>query len=59
MCIDSHSSQSTKHELTKSQDQMVAKIAAFINSVAQLLVIQNQENYEKSSNGCESRKSFS
>jgi alkylhydroperoxidase family enzyme len=43
MCIDAHASQLIKHGLTKSQIQMVAKIAAVINSVAQVLVIQNQE----------------
>jgi len=43
MCIDAHVNQLIKHGLTKSQVQMFAKIAAVINSVAQVLVIQNQE----------------
>ena len=43
MCIDAHASQLIKHGLTKSQVQMVVKIAAVINSVAQVLVIKNQE----------------
>jgi alkyl hydroperoxide reductase subunit D len=59
MCIDAHVRQLIKHGLTKLQVQMVAKIAAVINSAAQVLVIQNQENYEKSSNGGDSGKSFS
>lgn len=43
MCIDAHANQLLKHGITKSQVQMVAKIAAVINSAAQVLVIQNQE----------------
>ncbi len=41
MCIDAHANQLLKHELTKSQVQMVAKIAAVINSAAQVFLIQN------------------
>lgn len=43
MCIDSHAAQLLKHGLTKTQVQMVAKIAAVVNSAAQVLIIQNQE----------------
>ena len=43
MCIDAHANQLTKHGVTKSQVQMVAKIAAVVNSGAQVLIIQNQE----------------
>lgn len=43
MCIDAHANQLLKHGITKSQVQMVAKIAAVINSAAQVLIIQNQE----------------
>ena len=43
MCIDAHANQLLKHQFGKSQIQMVAKIAAVINSLAQLLTIQNQE----------------
>ncbi len=43
MCIDAHANQLTKHGVTKSQVQMVAKIAAVVNSAAQVLIIQNQE----------------
>ncbi len=43
MCIDAHTHQLLKRGLSKSQVQMVAKIAAVISSVAQVLVIQNQE----------------
>lgn len=43
MCIDAHANQLLKHQFGKSQIQMVAKISAVINSVAQLLAIQNQE----------------
>ncbi len=42
MCIDAHANQLVKHGITKSQVQMVAKIAAVVNSAAQLLVIENQ-----------------
>ena len=42
MCIDAHANQLVKHGITKSQVQTVAKIAAVINSAAQLLVIENQ-----------------
>jgi alkyl hydroperoxide reductase subunit D len=41
MCIDAHANQITKHGLSKSQVQMVAKIAAVVNSAAQVLTIQN------------------
>ncbi len=42
MCIDAHASQLTKHGLTKTQIQMVAKIAAIVNSAAQVLLITNE-----------------
>jgi alkyl hydroperoxide reductase subunit D len=41
MCIDAHANQLLKHGLSKSQIQMVAKIAAVVNSAAQVLVIEN------------------
>jgi len=41
MCIDAHAKQITKHGLSKTQVQMVAKIAAVINSAAQVLIIEN------------------
>ena len=40
MCIDAHANQLIKHGLSKTQIQMVAKIAAVINSTAQILQIQ-------------------
>ncbi len=43
MCIDAHANQLVKHGISKTQVQMVAKIAAVVNSVAQVLVIENQE----------------
>lgn len=43
MCIDAHAGQLVKHGLSKTQIQMVAKIAAVINSVAQVLIIENKE----------------
>jgi lipoyl-dependent peroxiredoxin subunit D len=43
MCVDSHANQLLKHGLSKTQIQMTAKIAAVINSAAQVLIIQNQE----------------
>jgi alkyl hydroperoxide reductase subunit D len=43
MCIDAHANQLLKHGLSKTQIQMVAKIAAVINSTAQILTISNQE----------------
>ncbi len=39
MCIDAHANQLIKHGLSKTQIQMVAKIAAVMNSAAQVLVI--------------------
>lgn len=42
MCIDAHANQLIKHGITKTQIQMVAKIAAVINSTAQVLSIENQ-----------------
>jgi alkyl hydroperoxide reductase subunit D len=42
MCIDAHANQLLKHQLTKSQVQMVAKIASVINSAAQVLLIENK-----------------
>ncbi|MBU6339532.1 MAG: carboxymuconolactone decarboxylase family protein [Rickettsiales bacterium] len=41
MCIDAHANQLIKHGMSKSQVQMIAKIAAVINSAAQVLTIQN------------------
>ena len=41
MCIDAHANQIAKHGFSKSQMQMVAKIAAVINSAAQVFMIQN------------------
>ena len=43
MCIDAHANQLLKHGMSKSQIQMTAKIAAVVNSAAQVLTIQNQE----------------
>lgn len=43
MCIDAHANQLLKHGMSKTQIQMVAKIAAVINSAAQILIISNQE----------------
>lgn len=43
MCIDAHANQLLKHGITKSQVQMVAKIAAIVNSAAQVLLIENKE----------------
>jgi alkyl hydroperoxide reductase subunit D len=39
MCIDAHASQLIKHEMSKTQIQMIAKIAAVINATAQILNI--------------------
>ena len=41
MCIDAHANQLIKHGMSKTQVQMTAKIAAVINSAAQVLTIQN------------------
>lgn len=41
MCIDAHANQLTKHGLNKTQVQMVAKISAIINALAQILTIEN------------------
>lgn len=41
MCIDAHANQLIKHGMSKTQVQMTAKIAAVVNSAAQLLIIQN------------------
>ncbi len=43
MCIDAHANQLLKHGMSKSQIQMTAKIAAVVNSAAQVLIIENQE----------------
>ncbi len=43
MCIDAHSNQLIKHGMSKNQIQMVAKIAAVINAVAQVLIIKTGE----------------
>jgi len=40
-CIDAHANNLIKHGMSKTQVKMVAKIAAVINSVAQVLLIQN------------------
>lgn len=42
MCIDAHANQLIKHGISKSQIQMVAKIAAIVNSAAQVLIIENR-----------------
>jgi alkyl hydroperoxide reductase subunit D len=42
MCIDAHANQLLKHQLTKTQVQIVAKIAAIINSASQVLLIENK-----------------
>lgn len=39
MCIDAHANQLIKHGMSKTQVQMTAKIAAVVNSAAQLLII--------------------
>lgn len=41
MCIDAHANQLIKHQMSKTQIQMIAKIAAVINSVAQVLRINS------------------
>ena len=41
MCIDAHVNQLIKHGIIKAQIQMVAKIAAVVNSAAQVLIIEN------------------
>lgn len=43
MCMDAHANQVVEDGLTKNQVQMVVKIASVINSLAQVLIIQNQE----------------
>ncbi|MBP7710113.1 MAG: carboxymuconolactone decarboxylase family protein [Rickettsiales bacterium] len=43
MCIDAHTNQLLKHGLLKTHVQMTAKIAAVVNSAAQVLVIQNEK----------------
>lgn len=40
MCIDAHANQLLKHGLSKLQVQVVAKIAAVVNSVDQILIIE-------------------
>ena len=42
MGIDAHANQLIKHGISKSQIQMVAKIAAIVNSAAQVLIIENR-----------------
>ncbi len=39
-CIDAHANQMLKHNMSKTQVQMVAKIAAVVNAAAQALVIE-------------------
>ena len=41
MCIDAHSNQLIKHGITKSQIQIIAKIASVINAWSQILTIEN------------------
>lgn len=41
MCIDAHANQLLKHGISKTGIQIVAKIAAVVNSAAQVLTIQN------------------
>jgi lipoyl-dependent peroxiredoxin subunit D len=41
MCIDAHANQLLKHQMTKNQVQMIAKIAAVVNSAAQVLLIRD------------------
>lgn len=43
MCIDAHANQISKHGYTRTQIQMVAKIAAVINSLVQFLTINKVE----------------
>lgn len=43
MCIDAHANQLIKHGISKTQVQMVAKISSLINSLAQILLIENME----------------
>ena len=40
VCIDAHANQLLKHNLSKNHIQMVAKIAAIVNSAAQVLLIE-------------------
>lgn len=42
MCIDAHVEQLLKNNLNKSQIQMIAKIASIINSLNQVLEIENK-----------------
>ena len=44
MCIDAHANQLVKHGLSKTQVQMIAKIAGVVNSLAQTISIQNQNS---------------
>ncbi len=39
MCMDSHANNLLKHNITKTQVQTVIKIAAVVNSAAQLLIV--------------------
>lgn len=41
-CIDAHAHQLLKHGFSTSQIQAVAKISSVVNSVAQVLVIENE-----------------
>ncbi len=41
MCIDAHANQLLKQQLTKNHVQLIAKIAAIINSAAAVLTIEN------------------
>lgn len=42
MCIDAHANNLVKHQISKTQVQMTAKIAAVVNSVAQVLLIEKK-----------------
>ncbi len=42
MCIDAHAKQLEKHGFSKTQVQMVAKIAAVVNAAAQVLTIEKK-----------------
>lgn len=43
MCIDAHTNQLINHGINKTQIQLIAKISAVVNSLAQILTIENLE----------------
>jgi len=43
MCIDAHTNQLIKRGINKTQIQLIAKISAVVNSLAQILTIENLE----------------